>query len=263
MDEAEREDAGSLEPLAIGGSEVSTLPLSLHECDIDDFAKIVARLLLGEIRLKALIAASDRAYYFLPITEFKQDSEVTELFEKGIYAKTPSDSDKMNEYRAESGTYEILDIESVARNLDEIFAQRLSVEEVWIEFKLSLSPKGILGLLVELVAGHGRTVIIHSPSIYCNRILIEEVLADKPLQTGQPSSGSRQSDLDYLIGLYLDETDNAGGIAGFKRFMIERYTAEILPADRISWPIPGEEPKKLAIATIKNKLSKIKGRRKV
>lgn len=269
MDEAEREGAGSLEPLAIGGSEVSTPCLSLADCDIDDFAKIAARLLLGEIRLKAFIAASDNLYYFLPTNEFKQDSEVTELFAKGIdaktqgaFAKTPSDSDKMDEYRAESGTYEILDIELVARNLDEIFTEGFSKEEVWIEFSLSLSPKGIRGLLVDVAAGPRLTAIIHSPSILCSRIFIEEVLADKHLQTGQTIGGSRQSDLDYLIGLYLDETDNAGGLAGFKRFMVEKKEAEIILGNWIEWPIPGSKPKKLALRTISNKLTLIKNKRK-
>jgi hypothetical protein len=77
----------------------------------------------------------------------------------------------------------------------------------------------------------------------------------------QPGT-SRQSDLDYLIGLYLDETENVGGLAGLKRFMIEKHKAKILPGDKLEWPIYGQKPKKLAIATIKNKLSKIKGRRK-
>jgi len=84
-------------------------------------------------------------------------------------------------------------------------------------------------------------------------------------KTGQESKAvcsSRQSDLDYLIGLYLDETENVGGLAGFKRFMIEKHHAEIILGDRITWPVPGAEPKKLAIATVRNKLSGIKGKRK-
>lgn len=248
MDEAEREGAGSLEPLAIGGSEVSTLPLSLHECDIDDFAKIAARLLLGEIRLKALIAASDRAYYFLPVTEFKQDSEVIELFEKGIYAKTPSDSDKMNEYRAESGTYEILDIESVARNLDEIFAQRLSDEEVRIEVRLSLSPKGIRGQLVELAAGHGRTVIIHFPSIYCNRILIEEVKAE----------ATKTNLIKSLMLRYLDDTNGQGDFHGCIQFLLGNGVEKDDDESHFIWRSIGGEYQKNKKKTMQNLFSERK-----
>jgi len=258
VDEAEREGIGSLEPLVVGGSEVST-PMSLYDYGVDEYPVIAKRFLLGEIKLTALIAASDSAYYFLPENEFKQASEAVEIFAKGIwaktkgvYAKTPSDSEKMNEYRAETGTYVILDIESVARNLDEIFAEGYSDEEVWIEFSFSLSPKGIRGLLVDVAAGPQLTAIIQTPSIYCSRILLEEIT------TSNESKRQVSTEVDFILKKFLDVTNGTGGKAQLIRYMTDTVGAEFLHGEKWKWKDPTGKPHIKSAKRLLNRLSQLK-----
>jgi len=82
-------------------------------------------------------------------------------------------------------------------------------------------------------------------------------VAPLPPKTKNP----RQSDLDYLMGQFLDKEPD-GGRAGLIRFMEEEKGAECLTNKKIRWTDPTGKEHKIAIKTLGNKLSELKGKRR-
>lgn len=157
-------------------------PMSLHDYGVDEYPVIAKRLLLGEIKLTALIAASDSMLYFLPENEF---GSVTQAI--GVFTTFFGIPNKIKAYQAKSGKYEILSIERISKMLDKIYLsekdpnlRRADGCENTIQIGTTLSPKGEKGYLVDVVYIEKNWQVAGSPNILVNRILLEEIKTPVP-----------------------------------------------------------------------------------
>lgn len=156
---------------------------SLYDFEITEFPNIAKRLLLGEIKLTALIVASDpgivgrdRTTYFLPDDGFVNQDNFATILTTPNLAKA---------YEVESGRYEILNTESIAEKLDRIYHAEKVLGKVMgpancqnkIQISHTISPKGVEGDLMDLIWIKKDKPGFAPPHVSYNRILLEEILA--------------------------------------------------------------------------------------
>lgn len=135
---------------------------------------------------------------------------------------------------------------------------------IWRMMRIEVNGKcRPIAKIGDLIMDGGRALVW--PDLYERAksafLINSDIEIDAQQEPNQSVTRSRQSDLDYLIGLYLDETSNQGGAPGLFRFMVDRG-AEAMPGERVKWTDATGQIHKIAFNTVKNKLTELKKKRR-